>query len=72
MFKRHRKEREKRLEEVAKEHVRHLSGETAAGRTDPATTDRSRRRKTSPEEDASQGRTAAPGGSDTEDRHDGT
>jgi len=34
MTKRYRKD--EKLEEVAKEHVSHLSGETAAGRTDPA------------------------------------
>ncbi|MFD1829428.1 hypothetical protein ACFSJS_07105 [Streptomyces desertarenae] len=50
MFGRHRKkertergERGERLKRVAREHVRHLSAETAAGRTDPAGNGRSRR-----------------------------
>lgn len=46
MFGRHRKkeraDRDERLRQVAREHVRHLSAETAAGRTDPAADGRSR------------------------------
>ncbi|MCG3040351.1 hypothetical protein ACLIYM_00675 [Streptomyces fenghuangensis] len=47
MFKRRHKEeqheKDRRLRQVAKEHVRHLSGETAKGRVDPATTGRAGR-----------------------------
>ncbi|CAL9359236.1 MULTISPECIES: hypothetical protein [Streptomyces] len=49
MFKRRRKEerqeKDQRLRQVAKEHVRHLSGETAKGRVDPATTERTGQEK---------------------------
>ncbi|MTE17984.1 hypothetical protein F0L17_02330 [Streptomyces sp. TRM43335] len=53
MFGRHRKkertDRDERLRRIAREHVRHLSAETAAGRTDPAANGRPHR-KTPPEE----------------------
>jgi hypothetical protein len=54
MFKRHRKEeqrkKDERLKQVAREHVRHLSGETAKGRVDPATAERTDREKGTPGE----------------------
>ncbi|HEX5567649.1 MAG TPA: hypothetical protein VFY14_12120 [Streptomyces sp.] len=57
MPKRYRKD--EKLEEVAREHVEHLSGETAAGRTDPAAAGhRTRREETSKKKDTSAERTA--------------
>ncbi|MGY1454026.1 hypothetical protein [Streptomyces sp. SS8] len=63
MFKRRRKEerheKDERLRQVAREHVRHLSGETAKGRVDPATTEHTGREKGAP------GGTGASGEGDT-------
>ncbi len=64
MTKRHKKD--EKLDEVAKEHVRHISGETAAGRTDPAATD-TPAKKGGASKQARHDRIASPGGSDVED-----